>query len=96
MSPVKKSRQEQSIPRGPDPYALAVLDTPLGLGVMGDPRDLGEWQWQTRQRIPEHLTWREMLETSIKPCDHLSGEQHRQSYTVPLSFLNENLASLNY
>lgn len=61
MSPVKKSRQEQSLPKGLDPRALAVLGTLMGLGVTGDPRDLGEWQWQTRQGIPGHPTWREML-----------------------------------
>lgn len=61
MSPVKKLRQEQSIPRGPDPCALAVLGTTMGLRVTGDPRDLGEWQWKIRQRVPGHLIWREML-----------------------------------
>lgn len=61
MSPAKKSRQEQSLPGGLDPRALAVTGTPMGLGVMGDPRHLEEWQWQTRQRIPRDVTWCEML-----------------------------------
>lgn len=61
MSPAKKTRQEQSLPRGLDPRALAVPATPMGLGVMGYPRGLEEWQWQTRQRIPRHVTWCKML-----------------------------------
>lgn len=51
MFTVRKSRQEQSISRGLDPCALPVPGTTIRLGVMGDPQDLGEWQWQTRREM---------------------------------------------